>query len=72
MDLTINDLWLADLFETPLPDSPFKVVGGSCHNGLTIAAHGSCVTEVALEPSSAGFFQNNHGLGRCASFATVN
>ncbi len=58
LNLTIQGISFTDLLGVPQSPSPFRIVGGSCHEGQVVAPESSCTIEVVLAPSEPGSFQS--------------
>ncbi|HKZ15057.1 MAG TPA: choice-of-anchor D domain-containing protein [Solirubrobacterales bacterium] len=58
LPLKIYGISVTDIYERPESPSPFRVVGGSCREGVVVATSESCTIEVVLEPAKVGSFES--------------
>lgn len=59
LPLMIYGTSVTDTYERPeFPAGPFRVVGGTCHEGVVVPTSASCTVEVILEPSHVGSFES--------------
>jgi hypothetical protein len=49
---------VTDIYDQPEFPSPFRVVGGTCQEGVVVTTLGSCTVEVVLEPSQAASLES--------------
>ncbi len=58
LPLMIYGVSVTDPYERPESPSPFRVVGGSCREGVVVPTSASCTIEIILEASQAGSFDS--------------
>jgi hypothetical protein len=56
--IRIEDISVTSLDGWPLSSTPFQVVGGSCHQGESLAPGTTCTIEVVMAPATSGLFQS--------------
>lgn len=54
----IEDISSTPVGGWPLSSTPFQVVGGSCHEGESLAPGKTCTIEVVMAPTVSGLFQS--------------
>jgi hypothetical protein len=54
----IEDISSTPVGGWPLSSTPFQVVGGSCHEGESLAPGKTCTIEVVMAPTASGLFQS--------------
>ncbi len=57
-ELRIEDISSTPVGGWPLSSTPFQVVGGSCHEGGSLAPGKTCTIEVVMAPTASGLFQS--------------
>jgi hypothetical protein len=57
-ELRIEGMSFAPVGDSPLSPAPFHVVGGTCHEGESIAPGQTCTIEVVMAPTVSGFMQS--------------
>jgi hypothetical protein len=53
-----EELEIEDISSTPVDGAPFQVIGGSCHEGESLAPGKTCTIEVVMAPTVPGLFQS--------------
>jgi hypothetical protein len=56
-ELEIEDISITSVGGWPPSPTPFRVVGGSCHVGASLAPGETCTIEVVMAPTVSGLFQ---------------
>lgn len=56
--LRIDDISSTPVGGGPQSSAPFQVVGGSCHEGESLAPGKTCTIEVVMAPTAPGLFQS--------------
>ncbi len=57
-EFRIEDISSMSVGGWPLSSTPFKIVGGSCHEGESLAPGKTCTIEVVMMPTVSGLFQS--------------
>ena len=69
LPLMIYGVSVTDPYERPESPSPFRVVGGSCREGVVVPTSASCTIEIILEPPQAGSFDSKVAIADNAESA---
>jgi hypothetical protein len=57
-EFRIEDISSKPVGGWPLPSTPFQIVGGSCHEGESLAPGKTCTIKVVMAPTVSGLFQS--------------
>jgi len=58
LPMVIEGISFTDFFGEPQSPSPFRVVGGTCEEGVAVPGRGSCTIELVMDPWEPGFNQS--------------
>lgn len=58
LPLHIYGTSVTDIYDRPELASPFRVVGGTCQEGVMVTTLGSCTVEVVVEPTEVGSLES--------------